>query len=201
MIQPIHNAYIENVKKNMESRNQDWANKLEQMATNDDPKNVEYKKVMGEPLFEMCDFKVFKYQTSGECNKQTKSRLARELGGFAKSLPISMDFYFVKVNEKDIRMIKVLITGPDDTPYDSGCLIFDVYTGNDYPSANPQMIFLNHGGKRFNPNLYDNGKVCLSLLGTWGGEVAQKVEFEYFNIATIVHFSSVTNSNSKSILQ
>ena len=22
---------------------------------------------------------------------------------------------------------------------------------------------------RFNPNLYDSGKVCLSLLGTWSG--------------------------------
>jgi baculoviral IAP repeat-containing protein 6 len=175
MIQPIHNAYIENVKKNMESRNQDWANKLEQMTTNEDPKNVEYKKVMEELLFEMCNFKVFKYQTSGECNKQTKSRLAREFGGFAKSLPISYgSSIFVKVSEKDIRMIKVLITGPDDTPYDSGCLIFDVYTGNDYPTTNPQMIFLNHGGKRFNPNLYNCGKVCLSLLGTWGGEGGEK---------------------------
>ncbi len=23
---------------------------------------------------------------------------------------------------------------------------------------------------RFNPNLYNCGKVCLSLLGTWGGD-------------------------------
>lgn len=26
------------------------------------------------------------------------------------------------------------------------------------------------GAIRFNPNLYDNGMVCLSLLGTWRGE-------------------------------
>jgi hypothetical protein len=26
------------------------------------------------------------------------------------------------------------------------------------------------GTVRFNPNLYDSGKVCLSLLGTWRGE-------------------------------
>lgn len=25
-----------------------------------------------------------------------------------------------------------------------------------------------HGKVRFNPNLYNCGKVCLSLLGTWG---------------------------------
>ncbi|KAJ1503414.1 hypothetical protein HMI56_002162, partial [Coelomomyces lativittatus] len=27
----------------------------------------------------------------------------------------------------------------------------------------------NGGNTRFNPNIYSNGKVCLSLLGTWGG--------------------------------
>jgi baculoviral IAP repeat-containing protein 6 len=27
-----------------------------------------------------------------------------------------------------------------------------------------------HGSVRFNPNLYNCGKVCLSLLGTWSGE-------------------------------
>ena len=30
------------------------------------------------------------------------------------------------------------------------------------------------GGKvRFNPNLYKNGKVCLSLLGTWSGAAGE----------------------------
>lgn len=34
-----------------------------------------------------------------------------------------------------------------------------------------QVQFLTTGGGRvrFNPNLYDCGKVCLSLLGTWSG--------------------------------
>jgi len=29
-----------------------------------------------------------------------------------------------------------------------------------------------NGAIRFNPNLYNWGKVCLSLLGTWRGRVA-----------------------------
>ncbi len=35
----------------------------------------------------------------------------------------------------------------------------------------PQVQSLTTGGGkvRFNPNLYDDGKVCLSLLGTWHG--------------------------------
>ena len=27
---------------------------------------------------------------------------------------------------------------------------------------------------RFNPNLYNDGKVCLSLLGTWEGAAGEK---------------------------
>lgn len=35
----------------------------------------------------------------------------------------------------------------------------------------PHVHFLTTGGGkvRFNPNLYDSGKICLSLLGTWSG--------------------------------
>ena len=32
------------------------------------------------------------------------------------------------------------------------------------------MVYYYSGGLRLNPNLYNCGKVCLSLLGTWPGE-------------------------------
>jgi ubiquitin-protein ligase len=40
-----------------------------------------------------------------------------------------------------------------------------------YALAAPQLKFRTTGGGRvrFNPNLYKDGKVCLSLLGTWSG--------------------------------
>ena len=55
--------------------------------------------------------------------------------------------------------------------------MFDVSLGKDYPHRPPQVqflttsSFLSQRGKhvRFNPNLYEGGKVCLSLLGTWDG--------------------------------
>jgi len=34
----------------------------------------------------------------------------------------------------------------------------------------PQQVYYHSGGLRLNPNLYHNGKVCLSLLGTWHGK-------------------------------
>ena len=38
-----------------------------------------------------------------------------------------------------------------------------------YPSKPPYFKFLNTNGYRFNPNLYDSGKVCISILNTYIG--------------------------------
>lgn len=67
--------------------------------------------------------------------------------------------------------LKVLITGPLDTPYMNGCFEFDVCFPANYPNT-PMLINLRTTGRnsvRFNPNLYECGKVCLSLLNTWSG--------------------------------
>ena len=68
-------------------------------------------------------------------------------------------------------VMKVLISGPQDTPYSFGCFLFDVFFPPEYPAV-PMLIRLRTTGGgtvRFNPNLYSSGKVCLSLLGTWPG--------------------------------
>ncbi len=58
--------------------------------------------------------------------------------------------------------LQVLITGPEDTPYANGCFEFDVYFPPAYPSS-PLLVNLQTTGQqtvRFNPNLYNDGKVC-----------------------------------------
>ena len=35
---------------------------------------------------------------------------------------------------------------------------------------NLQLVYYHSGGLRLNPNLYESGKVCLSLLNTWTGK-------------------------------
>jgi len=63
-----------------------------------------------------------------------------------------------------------LIVGPKDTPYDGGFYLFEFTFPNSYPLKPPHVAFLTGDGRvRFNPNLYVNGKVCLSILGTWQG--------------------------------
>jgi ubiquitin-protein ligase len=63
-----------------------------------------------------------------------------------------------------------LIQGPDGTPYE-GCLFaFAVKFPNDYPFSPPSVRFLTGDGRtRLHPNLYVEGKVCLSILGTYPG--------------------------------
>jgi ubiquitin-conjugating enzyme E2 Z len=41
---------------------------------------------------------------------------------------------------------------------------------NSNPQVPPKVTFVQHTGGRLHPNLYVEGKVCLSILGTWPGE-------------------------------
>ncbi|XP_031568981.1 ubiquitin-conjugating enzyme E2 Z-like [Actinia tenebrosa] len=74
-------------------------------------------------------------------------------------------------DKDDMTKIHALITGPFDTPYEGGFYYFLIRCPPDYPIRPPRVKLMTTGGGqvRFNPNLYRNGKVCLSIIGTWSG--------------------------------
>jgi ubiquitin-protein ligase len=112
-------------------------------------------------------------KTSNQCMK----RLSTEIPTLADNLPIYYDAsIYLRIDENNPRSMRALITGPPDTPYDSGIFIFDIYIPPNYPTDVPMINFTNTGGKRFNPNLYNCGKVCLSILGTYVGPTASQTE-------------------------
>ncbi|KXN90251.1 Baculoviral IAP repeat-containing protein 6, partial [Leucoagaricus sp. SymC.cos] len=93
--------------------------------------------------------------------------IAKELAILSTNLPVAWDSsIFLRVDETRVDVIKALITGPEGTPY-----LFDIFLGPSYNQLPPSVKYMTtNGGKfRFNPNLYADGKVCLSLLGTWSG--------------------------------
>jgi len=103
-------------------------------------------------------------------------RVYQELLEYKINLPVqTSSSIFVRVQESRLDLLRILITGPESTPYEHGIFMFDVFLG-DYPNSPPKVKFLTTGGGkvRFNPNLYNCGKVCLSLLGTWSGPAWQK---------------------------
>ena len=100
-------------------------------------------------------------------------RLLKEIASFESSLPILYSTsIFVVTTDENMQKMKCLITGPEDTPYSNGCFIFDIYIPSNYPNEPPKfnLVTTGNGTVRFNPNLYNCGKVCLSLLGTWSGQ-------------------------------
>lgn len=78
---------------------------------------------------------------------------------------------WVRYDSERPQHMRVAITGPSGTPYHAGIFFFDIFCPDDYPHVPPRVRFLTTAGGsvRFNPNLYNDGKVCLSLLGTFDG--------------------------------
>ena len=73
-------------------------------------------------------------------------------------------------DETNITKGTAMIRGPKDTPYADALLFFSVEFPADYPFSPPKVLFLTSDGvTRFHPNLYIQGKVCLSILGTYSG--------------------------------
>lgn len=78
----------------------------------------------------------------------------------------------IRVRGFDDRMdlYSACIEGPKNTPYENGLFFFDFQLGPDYPSVPPTCHYISYCSDRLNPNLYEDGKVCVSLLGTWSGK-------------------------------
>ena len=82
---------------------------------------------------------------------------------------MSGDGIFYNINHEEKSLV-VMIIGPPDTPYEGGFYFFNIRLGEKYPFKPPKVEFMTGDGKtRLNPNLYNTGKVCLSILGTWSG--------------------------------
>jgi hypothetical protein len=78
---------------------------------------------------------------------------------------------FVRYAESRPDVMKIVIIGPVGTPYENGIFEFDLWCDADFPKKPPVLEFKTTAGGTvsFNPNLYADGTVCLSLLGTWQG--------------------------------
>jgi ubiquitin-protein ligase len=147
---PVENASIENTYKTLEK----------------------YKFMEHPIIYEGSKFYFMKEYEANKGKKITyNKRMIQELGILRKSIPVEYGAsVYVAMDPENISVLRVMITGPHDTPYDSGCFLFDVFMPETFPNTSPKVYMLNTGNVRFNPNLYQCGKVCLSILGTWSAE-------------------------------
>lgn len=80
-------------------------------------------------------------------------------------------------NDNDLTKMYALITPrhKEDTssglvsPYTGGYFLFEITFPEDYPLSPPKVEFNPKTSScRFHPNYYTTGKVCLSIVNTWG---------------------------------
>ena len=66
--------------------------------------------------------------------------------------------------------MKVLII-PSTYPYDDGLFLFEFKFGPNYPMNPPEVTFYpKQNYARLHPNFYELGKICLSVINTWGDD-------------------------------
>jgi len=125
---------------------------------------------------------------------KTKLRIVQDFVDFNNNKPEGI---YLHVNEENIFLNYALIVGPKHTPYFGGFYLFEIKFPNNYPNRSPTVNFLTIDGKvRFNPNLYEGGKVCLSILGTWSGPGWKKVmtlKSVLLSIQSLLHEYPVIN--------
>ncbi|KAL2496354.1 putative ubiquitin-conjugating enzyme E2 25 [Forsythia ovata] len=120
------------------------------------------------------DYSDHHYSKNGSSMKQPSKnwtkRIQEEWKILEKDLP---DTIFVRVYESRMDLLRAVIVGAEGTPYHDGLFFFDVFFPGSYPNVPPHVHY-HSGGLRINPNLYNCGKVCLSLLNTWSGSQKEK---------------------------
>ena len=110
--------------------------------------------------------------SKADTNPTKTTRIGKEIKAMVGHLPLALDnAVFVRYDESNLDFFRAMVIGAENTPYAHGCYIFDIFM-SEYPATPPKVNLITTGGDtvRFNPNLYANGYVCLSLLGTWSGQ-------------------------------
>ncbi|KAL1147056.1 hypothetical protein V6Z11_A10G028800 [Gossypium hirsutum] len=93
-------------------------------------------------------------------------KVQQEWSILEKNLPA--EIIYVRVYEERMDLLRAVLVGAPGTPYHDGLFFFDIFLPSNYPYE-PPLVHYHSWGLRLNPNLYESGKVCLSLLNTWTG--------------------------------
>ena len=121
-------------------------------------------------------------QAVSTISKTTIQRLIRDVKQIIKE-PLHDNGIYYQHDDEDMMKGYAMIIGAKDTPYYGGFYMFEFSFPTNYPHSPPVVTYLTNGdGIRFNPNLYKNGKVCISVLNTWKGDQWTSCQ----NISTIL---------------
>ena len=70
-------------------------------------------------------------------------------------------YYSIDVDEKNFMKWNILLLGPADTVFEGGAFKCQIEFPKEYPNKPPSFKFID---KLYHPNIYPDGKVCISIL-------------------------------------
>jgi ubiquitin-conjugating enzyme E2 G1 len=70
-------------------------------------------------------------------------------------------YYSIDVDEKNFMKWNILLLGPADTVFEGGTFKCQIEFPKEYPNKPPSFKFID---KLYHPNIYPDGKVCISIL-------------------------------------
>ncbi|CAM8918512.1 unnamed protein product [Rhodiola kirilowii] len=107
----------------------------------------------------------YKGSVASQVTRGWLKKVQQEWSNLEKNLP---DTLYVRVFEKRMDLMRAVIVGSPGTPYHDGLFFFDIYLPTEFPNVPPKVHY-HSGGLKLNPNLYESGEVCLSLINTFSG--------------------------------
>lgn len=100
---------------------------------------------------------------------ENQKRLVSDILKLQKN-PLNDQGIYHYFDEENIYNFRALFIGPKETPYEGGFYLFEFKIPESYPYDPPKAKYCTQFNNiRYNPNLYTNGTVCLSILNTWSG--------------------------------
>ena len=134
-------------------------------------------------------FKNFILGSVNSSGPQFTRRINKEIKSIESSVPCdSTASIFTLIDEKCMHRIYFLLSGTKDTPYSHGLYLFEVLLPENYPNSPPKvrLVTTGNGSIRFNPNLYESGYICLSIINTWSGRPEEQWNPEFSTLLQVM---------------
>lgn len=75
--------------------------------------------------------------------------------------PFSVSGISAVPDESNARYFHVIVTGPEDSPFEGGLFKLELFLPEDYPMSAPKVRFIT---KIYHPNIDRLGRICLDIL-------------------------------------
>ena len=98
-------------------------------------------------------------------------RILADIAELQNKLYADSGIYY-HADETNVHQGLACVFGPEGTPYEDCPMLYSFNIPEGFPFESPKVLFHTNDGvrsTRFHPNMYRDGKVCLSILGTWEG--------------------------------